>query len=1150
MKRSLSSLLKLLLLVLFTSGSFLLQAQNCTVNAGTPQTLCDGDQLFLDGEFAGEVDSPCSVCGWTQVSGPTATIVDPANLDTEVTNIIGGNVYVFRISATCEDGSLVYQDVTITVETITEADAGPDATYCPDATAFLAANAPGTDETGTWTQAGDLQSGVSIDDVNSNVSALTFDSGLCGTATLIWTISNTNGCASVDTVLITNRGGVEPVDAGPDQNLDHCFSSTHSTQLDATFGGCGIDGQEGTWTVISGPNIPTFNDVNSDEATVSNLVEGTYVLRWTVEGDCATGVDDITITVPAPTADLSNVEIIGGDQIFCDGRTSTVLEGSSPQFVNETVEWIQLSGPGCTIVSPNSPVTSVTGLNGSDTYEFQYTISNSVTNCSGSETVTVSYLNDPPTIDITEDQILGDCGATSVSIAYTYTGSGSNQYSIISGPATAGLTYPTDWQSVGASPAAIGGLDSLGTYTIQFRRRTSVNVSCGTAYDVVTIITSHPPSLSNAGTGAILACDVDSTNLAGSNPDVGEGTWSQVGGPSIVTLSDIHAPVLAISNLSNGLYTFRWTISGGPNCDVNSDETTVLVSDEIPIAVDAGPNQTVCAGTSVFMDADPPTYIFEMGTWSANPSAGVTIEHKHYRKTKVTGLQANTVYTFTWTISNGCGSAGDDVTVTVNDETGPIDSDAGADQCLASGTTSITLDGNDPDPGTGIWTKLTGPAATITDNTLYNTTVTGLTNGDYTFEWAISSDAGCTTSFDTVLITIDNPVTVANAGSDIEVCGDSTRLTGNNPTVGTGEWTQLSGNAGDTIRTPSNYITDVINLQTGVYKFLWTITNGACSSSDTVSVFVTHPPGSISNAGPDIVVCNDNTATMAANTPTVGTGLWTIASGPNSPQIVDVGSPTTVINNLVTGDYQFVWSISAGGFCYPSTDTVAISVTVAADAGDDQDHCDAVTEVDLVGTTSSTGTWTQLSGPNTSTITATSSNSATASGLITGVYKFQYEISATGCTSKDSMLVNLYDPASLADAGPDQEHCNVSVFTMAATTPTYGNGEWSKLSGPAAGSFTDITNPTTTYTGADPGTYIFIWTVSSGQCSNADQVRIINYAEPSDAEAGPDQSEVCGSVVTMDANLPDVGVGEWTTVSKPAGAPDPTITSAILPNTL
>ena len=176
MKRSLSSLLKLLLLVLFTSGSFLLQAQNCTVNAGTPQTLCDGDQLFLDGEFAGEVDSPCSVCGWTQVSGPTATIVDPANLDTEVTNIIGGNVYVFRISATCEDGSLVYQDVTITVETITEADAGPDATYCPDATAFLAANAPGTDETGTWTQAGDLQSGVSIDDVNSNVSALTFDS--------------------------------------------------------------------------------------------------------------------------------------------------------------------------------------------------------------------------------------------------------------------------------------------------------------------------------------------------------------------------------------------------------------------------------------------------------------------------------------------------------------------------------------------------------------------------------------------------------------------------------------------------------------------------------------------------------------------------------------------------------------------------------------------------------------------------------------------------------------------------------------------------------------------------------------------------------------------------------------------------------------
>jgi hypothetical protein len=147
------------------------------------------------------------------------------------------------------------------------------------------------------------------------------------------------------------------------------------------------------------------------------------------------------------------------------------------------------------------------------------------------------------------------------------------------------------------------------------------------------------------------------------------------------------------------------------------------------------------------------------------------------------------------------------------------------------------------------------------------------------------------------------------------------------------------------------------------------------------------------------------------------------------------------------------------------------------------------------------------------------------------------------------MTVSLYDPASLAVAGDDQFLCNQSVFIMDADSASFGVGTWSKLFGPSAGSFADSSNAKTTFTGADPGIYVFQWTVANGDCSNADQVRFTNYAEPSDADAGPDQSQICGDEAVMDANLPNVGLGEWSLLSKPAGAPDPTITAIIQPTT-
>ena len=227
------------ILFLYSNG---LKSQNCSVNAGVYEEICESEQLFLHGNSSGAFPSGGEVTVWTQVGGPTATIVNPNSFNTEVTNLIGGNTYVFRISSTCEDGSLVFQDVTKTVLKITKANAGPDAAYCPNSNNAniynLAANAAGANETGLWTGGG---SGITVNNTALNNSPITISDAAAGTASFVWTINNSNGCVSTDTVRITNVGGELPVDAGDDITVSHCYSTTTGTSMSASIGGNNVN---------------------------------------------------------------------------------------------------------------------------------------------------------------------------------------------------------------------------------------------------------------------------------------------------------------------------------------------------------------------------------------------------------------------------------------------------------------------------------------------------------------------------------------------------------------------------------------------------------------------------------------------------------------------------------------------------------------------------------------------------------------------------------------------------------------------------------------------------------------------------------------------------------------------------------------------
>ncbi|MWB95626.1 T9SS type B sorting domain-containing protein [Flavobacterium sp. GA093] len=1133
-------------------------SQDCTVNANVERSICPGgetgmapDRFYLLGTSnagSGFLQNPV----WTQISGPAVNIVDPNLVQSLVTGAAPGNTYGFRLTAQCQDGSTIFDDVLITVKPLTLAKAGDDKTYC-QGTYPLAGNPVGASETGTWSIQGGNNAGISISNPGSPTTNITVSGTTSGTTTLRWTINNTSSnCQSYDEVVITTLGGVMPVTAGSNVTLSNCYSSTQSYQLNGSYGGNenGSEEQKGVWTVVSGPTVPGFSNSNDNNTTVNGLVEGVYVLRWTVSGPCANGVAEVTITVPPPTADVTDV----GDAnlIYCDGRTSTVLQGTVPLYVNESVVWSQTGGPSATIQSPNSPSTVVSGMITIGTYNFVYTLNNSATGCTSTGNYNVT-LEEIMSISGT-DQVLA-CDVSSATIPVTTSGNGQLSWQIVDGPTRIipnpfYPSYPTPTVNFSGNSLTVDNLNYSGTYIIRLIKAPNLGSQCETVYDDVYVTVSNQPDNSSAGTTQTLNCSSTSATLAGSIPTNGVGSWSQVSGPSEAIFNNVKNPQAQVTGLVNGRYEFRWTISGGAACSVTQDTVEVLVSSTTPTASEAGLDQTVCFGAPFVLQGNTPI-IDETGTWTVTPSAGVVFSDVNDPNATVTGLAQNTVYTFTWTIVNGCGTSSSDVVITTTTTEG-ANADAGADQCLATGVTSISLTANNPSPGTGLWTKISGTGGTITNPTQFNTTVTGVSDGNYEFKWTVTN-VGCSDGEDTVTITIAPTITVATAGPDQNFCGDTVTVTGNTPAAGeSGLWEFVSGGDGPVITNPTSPTTTITGLTAGSWVYKWTISRGVCAvSSDSVQLNIDQAP-STAVAGPDQVVCNQTSVTLAATAPSVGSGIWSLVSGPNSPVFSNVASNTSTVSNLVTGEYILEWTTYTGINCPPSKDQVSIKVTEVAVAGSDFSTC-LVGPLLLFGNPTSTGTWSYVSGGTTApTITTTGNNSAAVTGLTPGVYVFRYTIPAQGSCpqSSDDIQVTVNGQITgTPNAGPDQTLCSAGSPTIQldASPDTETAGTWTVLFGPSGGTFNDATSPNAIFTPSATGfgIYVFEWKVSSGTCSESDQVRVEYAASPSAAVIEGDNA-ICGSTTELTATTPTIGTGKWTQDSGPTTA---VFSSTILPTT-
>ena len=114
-------------------------------------------------------------------------------------------------------------------------------------------------------------------------------------------------------------------------------------------------------------------------------------------------------------------------------------------------------------------------------------------------------------------------------------------------------------------------------------------------------------------------------------------------------------------------------------------------------------------------------------------------------------------------------------------------------------------------------------------------------------------------------------------------------------------------------------------------------------------------------------------------------------------------------------------------------------------------------------------------------------------------------------------------------AGADQNKCNTTTFTLAATAPTTPyTGLWTST---GTGSVTTTTSATSGVTGVTAGNSLTAtWTVQNGTCAAAsgDPVVLTNYATATVANAGTDQNKCNTTTFTLAGNTPTVGTGLWT----------------------
>jgi len=496
------------------------------------------------------------------------------------------------------------------------------------------------------------------------------------------------------------------------------------------------------------------------------------------------------------------------------------------------------------------------------------------------------------------------------------------------------LTSPGGW--MGTMTTIDGGSDMIGqitalipgTYDLRYEVGGG---SCNPTFEDMELIVLPESTPADAGSDEQL-CGVNFVTLSGNTPDPmpATNTWLFIDGPMVptTTQNDIDLDVTGMD--FPGIYRFEYVIDYFP-CAESRDTVEVTITPMIM------PNATVqtalCNAAVTLLDGNDPAP--GQGIWSiiTQPGGASVTNNLVTGQGQMIGMVPGT-YEVKYTIVNPPCPVQEQLFTIINGQPLPL-ADAGPDQILCN-TPTATVEGNAiPNGATGMWSFVSGPlSVVITTNGTQGSIVGMVVPGIYVFRWTLSSGI-CPPETDDVTITVVPLPTTADAGVDISACfsSGSITITGNTPVNGTGAWSIVTGsNPGATIATIPPALGVLSNATPGNYTLRWTISNDPCTpSTDDMIVTVVDLP-TTANAGPDVELCNQSTAVLTGNIPSVGTGSWSLGMGPGSPILNPIGNVLNVSNLSIPGTYTFVYTISNNP-CTASADNVTVTISAPSVGG-------------------------------------------------------------------------------------------------------------------------------------------------------------------------------------------------------------------------
>lgn len=469
--------------------------------------------------------------------------------------------------------------------------------------------------------------------------------------------------------------------AGIDQTITLPTSTT-------TLSGSGTDG-DGTiagysWAKMSGPAGTNFVGGNSASIPITNLVQGVYVFQLTVtDNGGAFASDQVTITVNAapnvpPTANA------GPSQNISLPTSTATLTGTGTDTDGTIVSyaWTKDSGPSCTITTPSSSTTGVTGLT-AGIYVFRLTVTDNLS-LTGFDTMRIfvtSLPNVAPTANAGSNQTI-----TLPTNTVTLTGIGTDVDGVITNYLWTKITVASGGTvaSPASSTTAINGL-LQGVYQYELTVTDNLGLTGKDTVQITVNSAPNTPPTANAGIDQVLTLPTNTTTLTGSGTDVGGSIigyqWiklpSSPHGSNFTTSTNANLP---LTNLIQGVYKFSLTVTDNlGSTGTDTVQVTVNPAANIP------PTVTITPPTqSVTLPLDSVTV-----TGSAVDSDGTIISYAWSKISGPTSYQIVTVnsnttiirslvvgtYRFALTATDNQGATGSAVvTITVSPNPTPIPS--------------------------------------------------------------------------------------------------------------------------------------------------------------------------------------------------------------------------------------------------------------------------------------------------------------------------------------------------------------------------------------------------------------------------------------------------------------------------------------------